>query len=144
MSAVFVVFGSHADIANAATSRGSLRPLYRVRESNQFSAVLTVNQTARLCEEMRKSLRRQKNALRRLMKDRTPDSEGAITAAAESLRKRHRESIVLEIQVNRQICKQAELLAYELGGMARLWHATLHLARAQNEVAELFNAVYQK
>jgi hypothetical protein len=35
----------------------TLRQVYRIRESNQFSAVLTVHQTASLCEEMRKSLR---------------------------------------------------------------------------------------
>ena len=34
--------------SHAATSRGSLRQVYRVRESNQFSAV--TNQTASLCE----------------------------------------------------------------------------------------------
>jgi hypothetical protein len=50
---VFVIFG----LANSTTSRGSLRQLYRIRESNQFSAALTVHQTASLCEEMRKSLR---------------------------------------------------------------------------------------
>jgi hypothetical protein len=38
----------------------TLRQVYRIRESNQFSAVLTVYQTASLCEGMRKSLRRQK------------------------------------------------------------------------------------
>jgi hypothetical protein len=50
-------FGPHADLANSATSRGSLRQVYRIRKSNQLSAVVTVHQTASLCEEMRKSLR---------------------------------------------------------------------------------------
>jgi hypothetical protein len=49
------------------------RQVYRVSGLNQLSAVLTVNQTVSLCEEMRKSLRRQNKALRRLMKDRAPD-----------------------------------------------------------------------
>jgi hypothetical protein len=50
-------FGPAADVANAATSGGTLRQVYRVSETSQSSAGLTVNQTASLCEEMRKSLR---------------------------------------------------------------------------------------
>ena len=57
LSAVLVVFGPALDVANTATSRGSLRQVYRVSETNESSAALTVNQTASLCEEMRKSLR---------------------------------------------------------------------------------------
>ena len=52
-----MVFGPALDVANTATSRGSLRQVYRVSETNESSAALTVNQTASLCEEMRKSLR---------------------------------------------------------------------------------------
>jgi hypothetical protein len=59
---VSAVFVAYADLANAVTSRGPLRQVYRITESNQFSAVLTVNQTASLCEEKRKSLRGQKRA----------------------------------------------------------------------------------
>jgi hypothetical protein len=52
-----VVFRPALDVANTATSRGSLRQVYRVSETNESSAALTVNQKASLCEEMRKSLR---------------------------------------------------------------------------------------
>jgi hypothetical protein len=64
---VSAVFVAYADLANAVTSRGPLRQVYRIRESNQFSAVLTVHQTASLCEEKRKSLRGQKRRCARLM-----------------------------------------------------------------------------
>ena len=62
---VSAVFVTYADLANAATSRGPLRQVYRIGESNQFSAVLTVHQTASLREEM--LLARTKKALRRLI-----------------------------------------------------------------------------
>ena len=78
------------------------------------------------------------------MRDRASDSESSITSTAESLRRRYRESLILSIQIDQQICEQAELLAYELAGTVRLWHATLHLGRAQNEVAELLNIVNQR
>jgi hypothetical protein len=52
-----VVFRPAADVANAPASRSSLRQVYPVSETNQSSTELTVNQTASLCEEMRKSLR---------------------------------------------------------------------------------------
>jgi hypothetical protein len=42
--AAFVIFGPYGELANSATSRGSVRQVYRIRESHQFSAVLTVHQ----------------------------------------------------------------------------------------------------
>jgi hypothetical protein len=54
---VGAVFVAYADLANSATSRGPLRQVYRIRGIESVSAVLTVQQTASPCEEMRKSLR---------------------------------------------------------------------------------------
>lgn len=107
--------------------------------------MLNVKEATKSCVQSRKLLRSQCTTIRALIKTRRSRPETDITPMAEALRKQLRESMLLHIDISRQISRSAvTLIETDPAGAVKLWEAWLRLRAMHEKVAELLKAVVKE
>lgn len=106
--------------------------------------MLDVEAAIRLCDTHRKILERQFAAVHGLLNDPRQTSKAFFEAAAAALEQLYKVSLIISIETNTRMEREAELLVQQPAKLARLMSASSRLFVAHRDVAKLLKDVGEK